>query len=162
LNIDHPSAQIPVSIRTSIVETFRVQAGLAVSVESVSAEVGGEDKSIDCISVLGLTSSAFLGSLALGFPAPTLLQLLEKMLGEKYPALTAQNADACSELLNIIYASARTSMNQAGFDFQPAIPATVLGANLSVALRNSSRVLKFKCQSEAGPFLVALALRKSA
>jgi CheY-specific phosphatase CheX len=156
-------ANIPVLLQAAVIDAFKIQAGLAVTVLSVTADNTESQPGdpIDCMAVLGMKSSVYQGSLALGFPKATFLALLEKMLGEKYPDIDDKNADACGEMLNIIYASARTNINKAGEDFQPAIPTTVRGNNLSVALGASSRFLKFRCASDVGGFLVALKLKKS-
>jgi CheY-specific phosphatase CheX len=155
------SGAIPIHLRDAIVDSFRVQASLPVEVKSIATDVVDESsEEIACMAVLGMRSSHFEGSLALGFPKATFLKLLEHMLGEKYADIDERNADACSEMLNIIYCSARVKINKDGEDFQPAIPTTIRGEHLSIALGNSSRFLNFRCSSNLGSFLVALKLKK--
>jgi CheY-specific phosphatase CheX len=83
------------------------------------------------------------------------------MIGEKHAAVTPENADACGELLNIIYASARVKINEAGFDFQPAIPTTVSGSRISLPLGQYSSFIKFTAESPHGPLTLALALKRA-
>ena len=152
---------IPASLQKSIESTFSIQLSTPAKILSVeAAEDTGKSSSIDCMSVLGLKSTEYQGALALGFPQKTFLPLVEKMIGEKYQEISKTNADACSEILNIIYASARVSINQAGYDFDPAIPTTLLGKELNLAMGAQSKYLRFSCECEYGPFLVALSLRK--
>ena len=156
-------ALIPGFIRQSIIDAFRVQATLDVTIAAAvtvkSSEPAGP---VDCLSVIGIKSSDLQGSLSLWFPKTTFLALLERMLGEKFTEITHENVDACGEFLNIIYASARLNINQSGFDFQPAIPTTVSGKELNVMSGAGAHVLRFTCESEAGPFTVGLSLQKVA
>ena len=156
---------IPAAIQQSILDTFKVQSGSEAKVVSVTSESAENPNpasdSIDCMSVLGLKGNGYQGSLALGFPKPTFLRLVEKLIGEVITEIDNQNADACSELLNIIYASSRVKINQGGFEFQPAIPTTICGKDLNLALGPTSKILKFRCESDLGPFLVALSLKKT-
>lgn len=162
-----PSANesaIPTCIRKAIIDSFSIQLGVNAEIASVSMERKGAAlaaEKIECLSMIGIKSPGFDGSLALGFPASTFLKLFEKMTGEAVTEVTDQNADACGEMLNIIYASARVKINESGFEFQPAIPSTVRGKELSIAQANSSSYLKLNCNSEIGAFIVALTLKKS-
>ncbi|RZA08049.1 MAG: chemotaxis protein CheX [Proteobacteria bacterium] len=152
---------IPGLIRQAILDAFKVQGSLDVKIASATVVKSGEaGLSVDCLSVIGLKASGHTGSLSLWFPKETYLALLERMLGEKYPAINNENADACGEFLNIIYASARLHINQAGFDFQPAIPTTICGTNLSVATGAHAQTLRFVCESELGSFGVGFSLQK--
>lgn len=154
---------IPGFIHQAILHAFKVQANLTVSIGAVAAVKSTEPAGpVDCLSVIGLKSSEHTGSLSLWFPKPTFLAILERMLGEKFDDITPDNVDACGEFLNIIYASARLNINQAGFDFQPAIPTTVSGKELSVVSGAHAHVLRLTCESELGPFTVGFSLQKIA
>lgn len=154
-------AVIPGLFRQAILDAFKVQASLEVNIASATVVKNGEaGLSVECMSVLGLKSSAHMGSLALWFPKATYLALLERMLGEKFTEINHENADACAEFLNIIYASARLHINEAGFDFQPAIPTTICGKDLSVATGSQAQTLRFFCESEIGPFGLGFSLQK--
>jgi CheY-specific phosphatase CheX len=156
-------AAIPAFIRQAILDTFKVQANLDVTIGSVATVKSSEPAGpVDCLSVLGIKSSEHTGSLSLWFPKPTFLAILERMLGEKFTDITPDNVDACGEFLNIIYASARLNINQAGFDFQPAIPTTVSGKELSVVSGAQAQVMRLSCESELGPFTIGFSLQKSA
>lgn len=155
---------IPLEITKSIIDTFRVQlsvkAEVKVETKAASDALVSGPINLDIVSLMGIKSSRFVGSLALGFPLATFLAVLEKMLGERFDAITTENADACSELLNIVYASARMKINEAGFDFQPAIPSTVSGKEVSLPLGQFSSYMHFDGQSEIGPFVMAFSLKR--
>lgn len=156
-------SMIPALLEQAILDTFRVQINQPTQVISKSVETPGKPvshESIDCMSLLALSAKQYEGVLALGFPRQTFLAVLEAMLGEKHDRITAENADASGELLNIIYASSRVKINEAGFDFQPAIPNTVHGEAIALSATEGKSMLKILCRCESGPFIVALHLKK--
>ena len=155
---------IPIFLQQAIVDGFKVQLNIdtKVTVATTSAEEARRAASLlDVVSIMGVTCTGFTGSLALGFPKNTFLNVLESMLGEKHTEISNQNADACSELLNIIYASARVKINEAGFDFQPAIPSTISGKEISLPLGHFSNFMKFSCETPKGSFLMAFSLKRT-
>ncbi len=156
-------AVIPLSLQQAITDTFQVQLSMPVkvSVTTMSASETLKATSIlDIVSVMGVKCTGFTGSLALGFPKVMFMHALESMLGEKHTEITNENADACGELLNIIYASSRVKINESGFDFQPAIPSTVCGKEVSLPIGQFSSFMKFTCESEKGSFLLAFSLKR--
>jgi len=155
---------IPIFLQQAIVDGFKVQLSIdtKVTVATTSADETRQATSfLDVVSIMGVTSTGFTGSLALGFPKNTFLNVLESMIGEKHTEISDQNADACSELLNIIYASARVKINESGFDFQPAIPSTVCGKEISLPLGQFSSFMKFNCETPKGSFLMAFSLKRT-
>lgn len=160
----HSWSVIPVCFQRAVIDAFRIQLAedITVEVTTMSAsEAVDAAAALDIVSVMGIQCSGYAGSLSLAFPKGTFLAVLEKMLGEKFTEVNSENADACSELLNIIYASARKSINQEGFDFQPAIPSTISGRDLSLPLGHYSSFMRFACVSRAGPFLMAFSLKRA-
>jgi len=154
-------AVIPVHIRQAIIDAFKVQMSTEISV-AVSTEKGPVPAAdLSVLSIMGVKSSNFIGSMALGFPKSTFLKVLETMIGEKHAEISAENADACSELLNIIYASARVKINEAGFDFNPAIPSTICGKEVSMPLGQFNSFMNFSCQAPQGKFFLAFSLKRS-
>lgn len=155
---------IPIFLQQAIVDAFSVQLNLPakVTVATTSAEEASRaTSSLDVLSIMGVKCSGFTGSLALGFPKATFLQVLESMLGEKHDSINNQNADACSEILNIIYASARVKINNEGFDFQPAIPSTICGKEISLPSGQYNSFMKFTCETPKGSFLMAFSLKRT-
>lgn len=156
--------QIPAHLQNAIVETIQVQLSTKVDVNltMVTPTPNGQPiLPIDVVSLMGIKSSQHTGSIALAFPKATFFKFLETMIGETHTEVNNQNADACSELLNIIYASARVKINEAGFDFQPAIPATVCGTGIWFPVAQFNNFIRFDCDSEKGKFLLAFALKRT-
>lgn len=152
---------IPPLIEKSLKNAFKVQVNTTASVARMSMDATSVDKfNIDCLSTLMLKSSTLVGTLSIGFGTPEFLGMLSSMLGEPYAEITAENSDAAGEMLNIIYANARKEINEAGFDFEPSIPTTVIGKSMHLAKSNlAGQALFFECTSDFGPFLMTLSLR---
>lgn len=152
---------IPGHIDKSIVNAFRIQLSCKAQVQNLSMKPEvAQNYSIDCLSTLPMKSTNYVGSLSIGFPEKTYFKLIEQMLGEKIDQITAENADAASEILNIVYASARKNINEDGFDFEPSFPTAITGQNLIMSKSAlSGHGLFFQCNSDLGEFLILLALR---
>lgn len=155
---------IPPLLEKSLQNAFRVMLTADAKIARLSMDAAVIDKyRIDCLSTLSLNSSTLVGTLSLGFGSATFLALLTAMLGEPYTEITPENSDAASEMLNIVYANARKEMNEAGFDFEPAIPTTVIGSSMHLAKSNlSGQALFFEGESDLGPFLMTLSLKTKA
>lgn len=152
---------IPPCFTTSIQEAFRIQVSTNAKVKNITMDQAViKNYSLECMSTMSIKAAGYVGSLCLGFSSSTYLAILEKLWGEKVAAVTPENADASSELLNIIFASARKNINEQGFSFEPALPTTVVGNNLSLAKANlQGHTLCFECESEIGNFLLLLSLK---
>lgn len=107
-----------------------------------------------------LQSKNLEGNLSLAFPKETFFALLKRMLDETTDEITAENSDASGEMLNIIYSTGRKEINEAGFDFTPAIPSTVFGKYLALSKSNISGIALYSdCVCDLGRFAVMLSLR---
>ena len=53
--------------------------------------------------------------------------IIQNMIGETHTEVSSDVADAVGELTNMIYGSAKTSLNQRGYKFDMAIPTVVRG-----------------------------------
>ena len=153
--------KMPACIDRAIKNAFKVQLSSNCSVAQLTMKADPQKIGpIDCLSTIMLQSTKLAGSLSIGFSKLTFLAVLAKMIGESMPEITSENCDASSELLNIIYGQARKEINELGFDFQLAIPSTVIGTTLAIAKNNlSGQVLYFNCKSELGEFVVVLSLK---
>lgn len=154
-------AIIPRSLMESLKDAFKIQASTPVKILDVGPAVPEKLASVGLIAAIGMQSTQYSGTLSLCFPDATFLGILEKMLGEKYPVITPENADAAGELLNIVYASARVKMNEGGNDFAPAIPTITHGVNMQMARGGNPKVVRLNCSCEFGSFFLEVSLRKS-
>lgn len=150
---------IPDSILNAIRDTLSIQASTPVQILSVETIQRSPLPDVSLIAAVGMNSTQFAGTLAICFPANTFLGLVSHMLGETFTELTPENTDAAGELLNIIYASARAKINQAGHDFTPALPTTTRGPTIQIGHPGSNSVVRATCKTEYGPFYFEMSLR---
>ena len=87
------------------------------------------------------------GAVSISFEKEAIFKILENMLGEQHTEVTDAVADAVGELTNQIYGSAKTTLNQMGFDFEMAIPSTIKG---SLRIHKEQAVASLKV-----PFILA-------
>lgn len=152
---------IPAIIEKSIIASLKIQVNTDVKVQTSTAKDVIKKYSIDCLSTLNMKSPDILGTLSLAFPEKTYLELLNRMIGEKYPKVDASNSDGSSEILNIIYANARKEINTKGFNFDPAIPSTVVGKQIEMSTSATDGLAYFfEASSDVGSFLVIVGLKK--
>lgn len=149
---------IPQSLQKSIEDTFTSMAGKPAKILSTQAEEATVEQGSGIISLVGVKSDQLQGTIAIYFPKETYVPLMNQVLGEKQTDICKENVDGASEFLNIIYSSARVAINEKGFNFQPAIPATLKGAQLELPPGPKAKLLKLRCQCEFGPFIVIVGL----
>ncbi len=141
-------------LRAALFLTFEKQAGLPVRlIESKSQDQ-------DVVARLDASDSLHQALLQISFPRKTFLGLANHMLGEKEDKIGEGNISLAAELLNLIYASARTHINQAGYKFQPAIPYLVSDTTEEHSLNALTPIL-VSCECSMGVFNFEIRLRKS-
>lgn len=77
--------------------------------------------------VVGMVAGDIKANMTISFPKEGIFLVLENMLGEKYTDINNEVADAIGELTNMIYGSAKTTLNQMGYAFQMALPSVIKG-----------------------------------
>lgn len=159
MSTSSPQMQLVGPMLESIKKVFQIQLSTPVEFKAVAPKTGQSPLKFDLAAVLGMSSSKMLGSLVLLFPANVFLPIVNRMLGENYTEINAENRDAASEILNIIYGAARPNINKLGHDFAPAIPSVATGGELSFSHSPGSTVLVLPCKSDVGEFEVELGVK---
>lgn len=77
--------------------------------------------------IIGMIAGNAKGTLMVCFTSKSAFKIVENMLGETHTHLNSSITDAVGELTNMIYGSAKTTLNKAGFSFEMAIPTVVSG-----------------------------------
>ncbi|MBK7962005.1 MAG: chemotaxis protein CheX [Bdellovibrionales bacterium] len=81
----------------------------------------------DIAGMVGMVAPPMKGTLIISFPKESIFLIIKNMIGEEYTEITTDVSDAVGELTNMIYGSAKTSLNQMGYNFEMAIPTIVRG-----------------------------------
>jgi chemotaxis protein CheX len=99
--------------------------------------------------VVGMVSNQYKATLTLSFPKPAILQILENMLGEKHDDINPEVFDAVGELTNMIYGSAKGTLNDLGYNFEMAIPTVIKGQFIMLQhSKSATLVIPFKLSAE--------------
>jgi len=77
--------------------------------------------------IIGMVAGGAKGTLIICFTSKSAFKIIENMLGEVHTNLTPEVTDAVGELTNMIYGSAKTTLNKMGYEFEMAIPTVVTG-----------------------------------
>lgn len=77
--------------------------------------------------MVGMVAPPLKGTLLISYGKDSIFHILENMLGEKHTQIDSEVADAVGEMTNMIYGSAKTTLNQMGYNFEMAIPTVISG-----------------------------------
>lgn len=122
-----------------------------------------EDKtyapSIGIVGIITLATTKLNGTISLVFSEPVFLKIYENMFGEKHDKINGEIQDCAAELLNIIYGTAKTKINEMpGYDLQPAIPTVLSGEKMNLHQKTNEKVIILPFESNAGGFQMEIAL----
>jgi chemotaxis protein CheX len=106
--------------------------------------------------VIGVTSPRFSGNITICFPASVYLTLMSNMLGEKFETITEELQDGAAELLNIIFGSAKTVLNQQGHVIQKAIPTVITGSGLQTTYSGGNQVIVLPFNMACGDLYIEI------
>lgn len=101
----------------------------------------------DIAGVVGMVASSMKGTLIISFPKEAIFVIIKNMMGEVYTEVTSEVSDAVGELTNMIYGSAKTTLNQLGYKFDMAIP-TVISGDFTITKTHPAATLVIPFQLE--------------
>ena len=136
--------------------TLKIQCFLEATPEKPFFKDKQEQVSIEIAGVIGLTSSAFNGTIALCFPAAVFLVIMSNMLGEKFGEITRDLEDGAAEMLNMIFGQAKVTLNEQGHNIEKAIPTVVRGVGIQIHNLAKAQTLVLPFKTSAGPFYVEI------
>jgi chemotaxis protein CheX len=100
--------------------------------------------------MVGMVAPPLKGTLLISFTKTSIFQIMENMLGENHTELSDEVSDAVGELTNMIYGSAKTALNQLGYNFEMAIPTVIRGDfKLSKTTQGATLVIPFNLKADA-------------
>jgi chemotaxis protein CheX len=108
--------------------------------------------------MIEIASSTFTGSITLYFSESVFLGIMTRMLDEPFTEITDDLQDGVAELLNIIYGSAKITLNQNGHQIQKAIPTVVRGEKLQEAIESKLKTLVLPFKTDLGEFHIEICL----
>jgi chemotaxis protein CheX len=86
----------------------------------------------DISGLIGMVGENIKGSLSISFEENLVLEIMDKMLGERPAGINADVKDMVGEITNMICGGAKNELSQKGFEFGMATPMVVSGKNHTV------------------------------
>lgn len=100
--------------------------------------------------MVGMVAPPLKGTLLISYNKDAILHIMENMLGEKHTELTDEVSDAVGELTNMIYGTAKTALNQMGYNFEMAIPSVIRGDfTVTKAHKGATLVIPFELKNNS-------------
>ena len=128
---------------------------------SVDQKVYAEPVAI--AGVISLSTDTFKGSITLAFSEKVFLAIYESMFGEKHTKINHEIEDAAGELLNIIYGTAKTVLNQEhGFQLKPVLPTILSGEKITIRQQTTQKIIILPFKTQHGQFQVEISFESVA
>lgn len=138
--------------------TLKIQAQVEAQAKQPYKRNARETLLGDISGIIGLVSEAFTGTVVISFPEKTFLNIMSKMLGEKFESITQEIQDGAAEFTNIIFGQAKVVLNERGFGIKTALPSVVTGKHHSVMNLSLGPRLAIPFETDAGEFFVEICL----
>jgi len=110
----------------------------------------------DVTGVIGMAGEQLVGSLAICFTEPVIIEIYKRMLGETPSSIDETVTDMVGELTNIVTGGAKKLLAEDGYDFDMAIPAVVSGKNHSINHKSNGTTIILPFATEAGNFFIEI------
>lgn len=138
------------------VNTLKVQCSVECRPLKLTLKSNMDPIDTDIAGVIGLTATAFTGSISICFPEKFFLALMSKMLGEECKEINKDLEDGAGELLNIIFGFAKKVLNEKGYAIEKALPSIVRGKNVSIKHISSTPTVVLPFESDEGKFFIEI------
>jgi chemotaxis protein CheX len=86
----------------------------------------------DISGLIGMVGDKIQGSMSISFDEGLVLEVMDKMLGEKTDVINSDIQDMVGEITNMICGGAKNELDQKGYDFGMATPVVVSGKNHTI------------------------------
>ncbi|MCW8930209.1 MAG: chemotaxis protein CheX [Gammaproteobacteria bacterium] len=110
----------------------------------------------DVTGIIGMAGKNIKGSLAISFSQAVIIDIVEKMVGEKVSKIDETVIDMVGELTNMTTGGAKNLLLEKGYDFDMATPAVVSGLNHKVAHMAKGKIILIPFSTQEGKFYIEL------
>lgn len=108
----------------------------------------------DVTGIIALSSKDTIGSFAISFPKPVILDITQKMLGERLEDIDETVVDLVGELTNMMSGGAKSLFAEMGMNFDLTIPSILSGENHKVTHHAVGPKIIMPFATEMGEFYV--------
>lgn len=142
---------------TSAIRTFKVQCDMEMAPLTMFEKGKESLPGFTVNGILSINSPVIQGSLVLCFTKDVFLEVLRRLFQDPTIEEIAEDAaDAAAEILNILYAQAKTILNKKGYAVQMAIPSIMRGEEVSSVHDKRQNVKIIPFQMECGRLYLEL------
>lgn len=115
----------------------------------------------DVTGIIGMTSPQVKGSLAISFTQPVIMDIVEKMVGEKVTSIDDTVTDMVGELTNMTTGGAKNLLVEQGYEFDMATPVVVCGKQHEITHKTKDKVILIPFSTASGEFFIEICFAQS-
>ena len=138
------------------INTLKIQCSLEITPAKPFIKGTQPQPDFAIAGIIGMTSSAFNGTISLCFPSEVFLGVMSKMLGEEFKVINQDLQDGVAELLNIIFGQAKIALNNQGYTIQKAIPTVIRGEKIVTTAISKGTVMVLPFDVPFGQFQIEI------
>lgn len=114
----------------------------------------------DVTGIIGMTADKLKGSLAISFSQAVIIDIVEKMVGEKVTEIDDTVIDMVGELTNMTAGGAKNLLAEKGYDFGMATPVVVSGKQHEIIHKSEGQIILIPFTTQVGNFYIELCFDK--
>lgn len=104
----------------------------------------------DVSGLIGMVGPQVKGSLSISFEESLIMEIMEKMLGERPDSINEEITDMVGELTNMVTGGAKRLLSEKGYEFEMATPIVVSGPKHSITHQADGPKILMPFDSEWG------------
>ena len=108
--------------------------------------------------IIGIAGDKLTGNLMLSFDAPSICEIVSKMLMEDFAEVNDEVVDAVGELTNMVMGGAKRIFNEDGHVFDMATPIMLVGKDIDIKQLGKDPVILVPFDTEKGRFVIEATL----
>ena len=110
----------------------------------------------DVTGLMGMTGDKVKGSFSISFSKAAILDITERMIGEKVTTINDTVTDMVGELTNMATGGAKKLLADKGHDFDMAIPVVIAGVNHEIIHKSKGPIINVPFTIESGEFFIEI------
>ncbi|GAC20012.1 chemotaxis protein CheX [Paraglaciecola arctica] len=114
----------------------------------------------DISGLIGMVGDNIQGSMSISFEEGLVLEIMNKMLGEKPESIDSDVQDMVGEITNMICGGAKNELDQKGYDFGMATPIVISGKNHTINHQVDGKKMVMPFSHESGNLYLEMCFNK--
>lgn len=115
----------------------------------------------DVTGIIDMSSPQIGGTLAISFTQPVIIEIVEKMVGEKTTRIDDTVIDMVGELTNMTAGGAKNLLAEKGYDFNMATPKMLSGKQHEITHKSKGNIIIIPFTTSSGQFFIELSFDSS-